>query len=433
MTATEIVSIHGRQILDSRGRPTVEAEVRLAGGARATASAPAGASRGAAEACELRDQDPAHYAGRGVRAAVANIDGEIAAALIGRDALDQTGTDRLMVELDGTSSLSRLGGNAILAVSIAVVRAGAIAIGAPLHLRLADLAGTAAPCMPTPMVNILSGGLHAGRGMDVQDFLAIPVGASTYGQALEWSCRVRDAAAHLCALRGLSTLMADEGGLGPGFAESREALELMTDAIEDAGLRPGEEVAIALDVASSSMVDAGGHYRFERAGRRLSAAEMTELLASWAHRYPIVSIEDGLHEEDWTNWPELTRRLKDIQLIGDDVFATQPARIRRGIAEGVANAVLIKINQNGTLSGTLEALAAARTGGYATVVSARSGETEDSFIADLAVGAAAGQIKIGSVRNGERLAKYNQLLRIEEDGLPFAQFRAPSASTEAAG
>jgi enolase len=419
LSATTIQSVRARQILDSRGRPTVEADVTLACGAAGRASAPAGASRGAAEAFELRDGDPARFEGRGVGRAVAGVNGEIAGALVGRDAVDQGGIDALMRDLDGSPDLSRLGGNAILAVSIAVVRAGAAALGTPLHRRLADLAGVAAPTMPLPMVNILSGGLHASRGMDVQDFLVVPVGAESYGQALDWACRVRGAAAALCQDLGLTTLLADEGGLSPGFADGTAALELMVLAIERAGLRVGEEAAIALDIAASSLGDADGGYVLRRAGRVLDSQAMIELLADWAGRFPIVSIEDGLGEEDWGAWAELTRRLGHIQLVGDDLFATQAGRIARGAREGAANAALIKINQNGTLTGALEATAAARAGGFATVISARSGETEDAFIADLAVGLAAGQIKIGSVRTSERMAKYNQLLRLAEEGPPF--------------
>ncbi len=422
MSAAAIQTIHARQVFDSRGRPTVEAEVTLAGGASGRASAPSGASRGAAEAFELRDGDAARFEGRGVGRAVAGVNGEIAAALVGRDALDQSALDAAMRGLDGTAQLTRLGGNAILAVSIAVARAGAAALGQPLCRRLADLAGVAGPTMPMPMVNILSGGLHAGRGMDVQDFLAIPVGARSYGEALEWSLRVRAAATALCAEAGLPTLLADEGGLSPGFTDGADALTLMVRAFERAGLRPGEDAAIALDIAASSLTDAEGRYVFRRADRLLGSPEMIETQADWTARFPIVSIEDGLGEEDWAAWPELTRRLGHIQLVGDDLFATQADRIARGVREGAANAALIKINQNGTLSGTLEALAAARAGGFATVISARSGETEDPFIADLAVGVAGGQIKIGSVRTSERMAKYNQLLRLEEARLPFAGF-----------
>ncbi|HLZ82908.1 MAG TPA: phosphopyruvate hydratase [Caulobacteraceae bacterium] len=420
MSATAIHTVFARQILDSRGRPTVEAEVALAGGASGRASAPSGASRGAAEAFELRDGDPDCFEGRGVIRAVAGVNGEIAALLASRDALDQRGADQAMRELDGTAQLSRLGGNAILAVSIAVARAGAAASGQPLYRRLADLSGVTEPTMPMPMVNILSGGLHAGRGMDVQDFLVIPIGATSYGQALEWALRVRAAASALCQEMGLPTLLADEGGLSPGFAHGAEALALMVRAVERAGLRPGEDAAIALDIAASALTDAEGPYVLQRAGRTLDSQAMIGLLTEWAARFPIVSIEDGLGEEDWSAWPDLTRRLGHIQLVGDDLFATQADRIARGVREGAGNAALIKINQNGTLSGTLDALAAARAGAFATVISARSGETEDAFIADLAVGVAGGQIKIGSVRTSERMAKYNQLLRLDEEGLPFA-------------
>jgi enolase len=420
MRATAIADIKGRQILDSRGRPTIEAEVRLQGGAWGRAAVPAGASRGAAEAHELRDNDPTQFQGRGVRQAVARVNGPIRAALLGQDGDDQAAIDATLAALDGTPNFARLGGNAVLGVSLATLRAAAGAASEALHRRIARLAGCAPPTMPLPMVNILSGGLHAGRGMDVQDFLVMPVGAESYGQALDWICRVRLSAAELMEQDGLTTLLADEGGLSPGFAHSHTALELMVRAFEAAGLRPGADVAIALDIAASSLGQANGRYQFPRAGASYDAAEMTALLAGWVAEFPIVSIEDGLGEEDWAGWPGLTARLGDIQLVGDDLFATQPARIARGVKAGVANSVLIKINQNGSFSGTLEAMRTARAAGYACVVSARSGETEDDFIADLAVGTGAGQIKIGSVRNSERLAKYNQLLRIEEEGFPFA-------------
>lgn len=418
MTATNITGILARQILDSRGRPTVEAEISLAGGVTARASAPSGASTGKAEAVELRDGGEA-WEGRGVGKAVANVRDEIAPLLIGHDVMDQAGLDEKMREADGTSNLARLGGNAILAVSLAAARSAAVAENQPLYRRLSELAGID-PTMPLPMVNILSGGLHAGRGMDVQDFLAVPIGASSYSEALDWICRVRSSAARLCADRGLPTLLADEGGLSPGFERSEDALDLMVQSFEAAGLEPGEQIAITLDIASSSLAEESGAYRFHRLDRSLSSAEMIEIQEDWVRKYPIVSIEDGLGEDDWDNWPAMTKRLGRIQLVGDDLFATQPDRIRRAIDNGIANAALIKVNQNGTLSGTLEATRAARTAGYATVISARSGETEDDFLADLAVGVAGGQIKIGSVRNSERLAKYNQLLRIEEAGLPWA-------------
>jgi len=418
MTATAIAKIHARQILDSRGRPTVEAEIELGGGVTARASSPSGASTGKAEAVELRDGGEA-WEGRGVSRAVANVREVLAPLLVGMDVFDQAGVDARMTEVDGTSNFGRLGGNAVLAVSLAVVRAAALAQGQPLYRRFAELAG-AQPTMPLPMVNILSGGLHAGRGMDVQDFLVVPTGADSYTQGLDWICRVRAAATRLSADQGLPTLLADEGGLSPGFEHSEDALDLMVRSFEAAGLRPGRDVAIALDIASSSLVDAKGAYPFVRAGQTYDSAQMIELQARWVERYPIISIEDGLSEDDWANWPAMTKRLGHIQLVGDDLFATQPDRIQRGIDEGSANAALIKVNQNGTVSGTLRAIRTARAAGYATVISARSGETEDDFLADLAVGVAGNQIKIGSVRNSERLAKYNQLLRIEEAGLPWA-------------
>ena len=418
MSATLIRTIRARQVLDSRGRPTVEVEVTLADGISARASVPSGASTGRAEAVELRDGGEA-WQGRGVSRAVRNVAEVLAPLLRGRDALDQTQVDEVMRSADGTSDLSRLGGNAVLAVSLATVRAAALAQGRPLYARFAELAG-ARPTMPLPMVNILSGGLHAKRGMDIQDFLAVPVGAGSYGEALDWMCRVRAAAASECDALRITTLLADEGGLSPGFAQARDALELMMRAIEAAGLKPGTQVAIALDVAASSLLGPDGKYVFARAGQAFRADELVDLLAGLAGEFPIASIEDGLGEDDWANWPALTGRLRHIQLVGDDLFATQPDRIARAVRSGIANAVLIKVNQNGTVSGTLEAIREARAAGYATVISARSGETEDDFLADLAVGVAGGQIKVGSVRNSERLAKYNQLVRIAEDGLPWA-------------
>lgn len=418
MTNTAIASIHGRQILDSRGRPTVEAEITLANGIVGRASVPSGASTGKAEATELRDGGTA-WEGLGVSGAVGSILNVIAPLLKDEDCLDQANLDAKMREADGTPNLAKLGGNATLAVSLAATRASAAAQGQPLFQRFAELAGTA-PTMPLPMVNILSGGLHAGRGMDVQDFLVMPVGAENYAQALDWICRTRSAAAKLCAQKGLPTLLADEGGLSPGFETAIEALELMVEAFKHAGLEPGKQVAIALDIASSSLVGNDGIYQFARQNKTFTSEEMIAQQCEWVERFPIVSIEDGLGEDDWDNWPEMTDRLKHIQLVGDDLFATQPERITRGITNKVANAALIKVNQNGTISGTLEAIRTSRSAGYATVISARSGETEDDFLADLAVGVAGGQIKVGSVRNSERMSKYNQLLRIDERGLPWA-------------
>ena len=428
MSNTDIRSLHARQVLDSRGRPTVEVDVVLADGTEARASVPSGASTGAAEAHELRDGDAARYEGRGVGKAVANVNGEINAALRGMDAHDQQGIDAAMLALDGTRALTRLGANAVLGVSLAVCRAAAASAREPLYQRIATLAGTRSLSMPMPMVNILSGGMHAGGGMDVQDFLAIPASAGSIDEAIHMVARMRSAATAVMQQRGLSTLLADEGGLSPGFENGRLALQLMVEAAEHAGLQPGVDMVIAIDVAASSLKGPNGSYRLAREGRTVGSDEMIAMMESWVAEFPIVSIEDALDEEDWAGWRTLTARLGDkVRLVGDDLFTTSLARVQRGIAAETANGVLVKVNQNGTLSGTLAVIAAARAAGYAPVVSARSGETEDSFIADLAVGTAAGQIKIGSVRCSDRLAKYNQLLRIEEQsGAAFAGMSAIS-------
>lgn len=411
---TAITTLHARQILDSRGRPTVEVDAWLAGGAFGRASVPSGASTGAAEAHELRDGDASHYDGLGVLKAVANVDGEIAAALRGSDALEQQRIDERLAAIDGTPQLARLGANAVLAVSLAVCRAAAAASGQQLYQRVAQLSG-ATPLLPLPMTNILSGGLHAGRGMDVQDFLAMPLRAATFSEALHLLSRVRNAASQVAQRRGLPTLLADEGGLSPGLESGAAALAMMVEAIERAGLRPGEDIGIAIDVAASTLSEKTGGYRFAREGVQRSGDQVTELLASWVRDFPVVSIEDGLGEEDWSGWSALTQALgPKLQLVGDDLFATNPHRLAHGLAAGAANGVLVKANQNGTVSGTLQVIAQARTAGYATIVSARSGETEDAFMSDLAVGSAAGQIKIGSLRTSSTVAKYNQLLRIEE-------------------
>jgi enolase len=413
---SSIHSIHGRQVFDSRGRPTVEVEVSLDGGVMARASVPSGASTGTHEAHELRDGDMAFFNGLGVTAAAGHVNGEIAAALTGRDALDQVSCDTLLRELDGTTTLSRLGANAILGTSLAICRASARHIGQPLFRRIADLAGVTGPVLPMPMVNIISGGLHARHGMDVQDFLIIPVGASTMLEAIHLAARIRDATTAVCADRGLPTLLADEGGLSPGCRTGREALELLMTGIERAKLEPGRDVAIAIDVAATSLYDrATGTYQLRREGRTASRDDMIDLVTSWIDEFPILSIEDPLDEEDWAGWTELTSRIGGrVHLIGDDLFTTDVERLRKGIASGCATGILVKLNQNGTLTGTLQVVALAREAGYVPVVSARSGETEDDLLADLAVGTAARQIKVGSVRSSERLAKYNQLLRIAE-------------------
>ena len=414
MSDCAIRAVHAREILDSRGRPTVEVDVDLAGGATGRASVPSGASTGASEAHELRDEDPSRYAGLGVRRAVHNVNGEIATALQAFDARDQRRLDQTLRELDGTTQLRRLGANATLAVSLAACRAVATACEQLLHERIAELS-QAKPLLPLPMTNVLSGGLHAGDGMDVQDFLAVPMRASSIADAIHVVARVRSAAADVVRARGLPTLLADEGGLGPGCESGRAALELMMEAIERSGLRAGDDVAIAIDVAASTFIDDAGEYRLAREGRVLSSGEMIDMVAAWADAFPIVSIEDALGDEGWAGWQRLTVRLRDrVQLVGDDLFATNPGRLARGIRDRVGNAVLVKANQNGTLTGTLDVIAQAKAAGYATIVSARSGETEDAFMSDLAVGTAAGQIKIGSLRTSNTVSKYNQLLRIEE-------------------
>jgi enolase len=426
MTRTSIRSLHARQILDSRGRPTVEVDAELEGGATGRASVPSGASTGTWEARELRDGDPARYHGLGVLGAVAHVNGEVAAALKGADALAQAALDDRLCALDGTPQLGRLGANAVLGVSIAACRAAAAACGQPLYRRIAELCGGGEVRMPLPMTNILSGGLHAGRSMDVQDFLAIPARAASIAEAIHVVAKVRTAAADVCRARGLPTLLADEGGLSPGLGTSIEALEMMVESIAAAGLEPGRDVVIAIDVAATALHRGAGRYELVREGRTLDSAGMVALMREWIARFPVVSIEDVLDEEDWDGWKEASRAFAaKVQLVGDDLFVTHEERLRRGIRDGVANGVLVKVNQNGTLSGTLRVIALARAQGYAPIVSARSGETEDPFIADLAVGSAAGQIKIGSLRTSSTVAKYNQLLRIEEESCaPYAGLAA---------
>jgi len=432
---TRIEEVRARQILDSRGRPTVEVDVGLTDGSVGRASVPSGASTGTSEAHELRDGDPAHYGGFGVLKAVAHVNGEIAVSVHGRDGRDQAQIDAALRELDGTARLSRLGANAVLGVSLAVSRAVAASQGQHYFERIAELSGVSTPTLPLPMVNILSGGLHASGGMDVQDFLAVPVRAESIEEAIHVIARMRTAATEVARAHGLPTLLADEGGLSPGFRTGREALSMMLESIERAGLRPGEDVALAIDVAASTFRERDGQYRLKREGRLSTSEQMVELFAQWVEEFPLVSIEDGLGEEDWVGWCALTVRLGNrLQLVGDDLFTTDSARLRRGIREGVANGVLVKANQNGTLTGTLEVIAQAKAAGYATIVSARSGETEDAFLSDLAVGSAAGQIKIGSLRTSSTVAKYNQLLRIEEvSRAPFVGTHVLSRTTARGG
>ncbi len=408
-----IASVRGREILDSRGRPTVEVIVELTDGTGAIASVPAGMSRGTHEAVELRDGDRTRYRSFGVRKAVANVNTTIAAALAGQSALDQAAIDALLVELDGTPTKSHLGANAILAVSIATARAGAKASGLPLWRYLG---GADACVLPVPMVNIVSGGLHAGGNVDFQDYLIIPIGAQSYSHALEMAVEVYATTAEILRQRGLTTLKADEGGFGPQLQSNAAALELLMDALEQAGYAPGRDIAFAIDVAASHFYDVGsGLYHLASEGRICTSDEMVHLLASLVEAYPIISIEDGLSEDDWEGWQQLTAQLgPSTQLMGDDLFATNVDRLDRGISSGSGNAILVKMNQIGTLTETIAVVRRAKSAGFRTVISARSGETEDSALADLAVATNAGQIKIGSVAQSERLAKYNQLLRIEE-------------------
>ncbi len=409
------------QILDSRGRPTVAARVSLSNGVTATGHAPSGASTGKHEALELRDGDPQLYAGQGVLRAVRNVEQSIFPAVRGLDAEQTHEVDARMIALDGTPDKSRLGANAMLAVSCAVVRAVSLSRNEPLWQTL----GSARATIPVPMVNILSGGLHAAHNIEFQDFLVIANGFDTYSEALHAVTRVHTHAREVLEARGYSvTGVADEGGWGPLLPSNETALEIVTEAIERAGYQPKEHLSIALDVAASHF-EQNGTYALQSEKRILTSSEMVELLQRWADKYPIASIEDGLEQDDWTGWRELTARLGSrLQLVGDDLFTTNPKRLERGIESGAANAVLVKMNQIGTISETMQVLDIARAGGFRAVVSARSGETEDSFLADLAVASGAGQIKVGSITRSERLAKYNRLLEIEkEDGLPFHRLR----------
>jgi enolase len=418
MSGQKIKHVKARQIFDSRGRPTVEADVELSDGSFGRASVPSGASTGTFEAYELRDGDKGHFEGLGVSKAVNNINSEIAGELRGKIATEQFAIDNFLRELDGTEQLRRLGANAILGVSLAVCRASANSQKIPLYKWIAALSGTPELTMPLPlpMVNILSGGLHAGKGMDVQDFLFIPARADSFSAAVEHISRVRSAANRLALEQGLATLLADEGGLSPGFETGEEALEFMTEVFERADLKPYKDALIAIDMAASGLRTSDGDYFFAREDRRRTPAEVIGLVEKWSNEFCVASVEDALGEEDWENWKKLSERLKNkIQLVGDDLFTTNLKRVEKGIVERSSNAVLIKLNQNGTLSGTLEIIKKAKENKMAAIVSARSGETEDDFIADLAVGTAAGQIKIGSFRNSERLSKYNRLLRIEEE------------------
>ena len=408
-----ILDITAREILDSRGNPTVEAEVILTTGTMGRAAVPSGASTGEHEAIELRDNDKARYGGKGVLNAIQNIEEKIAPALNGYDITDQIGIDHTMLELDGTDNKAGLGANAILAVSLAAARAAATEVGLPLYRYLG---GPLSRVMPVPMMNIINGGAHAANTVDFQEFMIVPVGAESFSEGLRMGVEVFHSLKKVLSKRKLSTNVGDEGGFAPDLRDDEEALRVIIEAIEGAGFAPGKQVALALDVAASELFS-GGSYTFKKSGAGTKDAKgMIDLYGRWLDEYPIVSIEDGLAEDDWKGWEELTRTLGDrCQLVGDDLFVTNTTRLARGIETGVANAILIKVNQIGTLTETLEAIDMARAAGYLSVISHRSGETEDTFIADLAVATGAGQIKTGSASRTDRVAKYNQLLRIEEE------------------
>ncbi len=408
---SKIIAVQGREILDSRGNPTVEADVILESGARGRAAVPSGASTGAREAIELRDGDMNRYGGKGVRKAVNNVNGEIRDALLGQEIGDQARLDRVMIDLDGTANKQRLGANAILAVSLAAARAAAEDRGVSLYEHLAGDAGF---LLPVPMMNVINGGAHAENNIDMQEFMIMPVGMDSMAEAIRVGAEVFHSLKKVLLKKGLNTAVGDEGGFAPDLSSNEAALEIILEGITQAGYTPGRDVYIGLDPASSEFYEDGA-YHLASEGRRLSASEFTDYLANWVDQYPILSIEDGMAENDWDGWAELTARLGDkVQLVGDDLFVTNTEILQQGIEKGTANAILIKVNQIGTLTESLAAIAMAKDAGYSVVISHRSGETEDTFIADLAVATCAGQIKTGSMSRSDRVAKYNQLLRIEE-------------------
>jgi enolase len=408
-----IESIRAREVLDSRGNPTVEVEVSLADGSKGAAIVPSGASTGAHEAVELRDRDSSRYGGRGVMTAVANVENVIRPALLGKQAEDQRGNDDILVGLDGTPNKSRLGANAILGVSLAMAHAAAASAGLPLYRYL--MSGDKEPLLPVPMFNILNGGQHARDSTDFQEFMVMPVGAPTYREGLRAAVEVYHELKSILASEGHSTNVGDEGGFAPSLGSNEEAIELILRAIRGAGYDPGGDVVLALDPATTELYEQG-RYVLRTENRDLSSRELIELWQDWCSRYPIASIEDGMSEDDWGGWRALTEQIGDrVQLVGDDLFVTNPERLARGIDEGAANSILIKLNQIGTLSETLDTVALAASAGWTAVISHRSGETEDTTIADLAVATGAGQAKFGAPCRGERLAKYNRLLRIEEE------------------
>jgi len=409
---TEIIDVRAREIIDSRGNPTVEADVYLSSGVVGRAAVPSGASTGKREALELRDKRSKRYGGKGVRKAVQNINDGIAPELIGLDAADQTFLDHTMIALDGTANKSKLGANAILAVSMAAVRAASAAYGLPLYQYLG---GIRAKYLPVPMMNIVNGGAHAANNLDIQEFMIVPIGAKTLAEAVQMGAETFHTLKRILKKKGLNTAVGDEGGFAPDLESNESAIRFIIDAIEAAGYTPGADIGIALDAAASEFYSKG-KYHLESEAKRLSPARMIDTYEDWVDKYPILSIEDGLAEQDWENWALMTDRLGgSIQIVGDDIFVTNPKIFGKGIQEGVANSILIKLNQIGTVTETLDAINMAKQSGYTTIVSHRSGETEDAFIADLAVGVNAGQIKTGSLSRSDRIAKYNQLIRIEEE------------------
>ncbi len=418
---TTIVDVYAREILDSRGNPTVEVDVYTESGARGRAAVPSGASTGEFEACELRDDDASRYGGKGVRQAVANVTGPIADALLGADAADQAAVDQILVELDGTDNKAKFGANAILGASMASARAAADFFGLPLYRYLG---GVGARLLPTPMFNILNGGAHADNNVDIQEFMVVPYAAPTFGEALRAGAEIYHALKKVLKERGLAAGVGDEGGFAPNLASNEEALQLVVEAVAAAGYRPGENVGVAIDAAASSFFGKG---KYHLDGAKLDAAAVVELYGRWLEAYPVISIEDGLAEDDWDGWRLLNEKLGDrVQLVGDDLFVTNLERLQRGIREGAANSILIKLNQIGTVTETVAAVELARRHGLSAVVSHRSGETEDTFIADFVVAVGTGQIKTGAPARSERVAKYNELLRIEEDLASSAQFAGAS-------
>jgi enolase len=408
-----IVDIVGREILDSRGNPTVECDVLLESGTMGRAAVPSGASTGSREAIELRDGDKGRYLGKGVLKAVEHINTEISESVLGLDAAEQSFLDKTLIDLDGTDNKSRLGANAMLAVSMAVARAAADEAGLPLYRYFG---GMSAVQMPVPMMNVINGGAHANNSLDLQEFMILPVGATTFRESLRWGAEVFHALKKIIHDKGMSTAVGDEGGFAPSVANHEAAIQLILEAISKAGYEAGSQIALGLDCASSEFYKDGKYVLEGEGGLKLSAPEWTDMLATWCDKYPIISIEDGMAEGDWDGWKTLTERLgKKVQLVGDDLFVTNTKILKEGIDKGVANSILIKINQIGTLSETFAAIEMAKRAGYTAVISHRSGETEDSTIADIAVGTNAGQIKTGSISRSDRMAKYNQLLRIEED------------------